>query len=402
MAKLTEKLIRNIQATNKAQLIADENGLSLWVAANTGAKYWRLRYTKDGKQNMLSLGIWNPDKPDKHVTLIEARDKAFEARKLLKNGHHPSRQENNLYKDIVITSFEEIAREFVKIHAKRCAPGYERYTIKRLEQHILPHMGNMAINQIKAPFLLNVFRKMEARGVYELTHRCKEISGQIFRYGIVKGVCERDPTADLKGALISVRATKQPAIIEEQDFIKLMRDIRLYDGALITRLALELLAHVFLRTSELRLAKWNEFNFIKKLWTIPRERMKIKEDDFLVPLTEQSITILEKIKEINFDSEYVFAHINPYKPISEQTMIYALYRMGYKGRHCCHGFRSTASTILNEQREYGMHNFSAELIEFSLSHKDSDEVRAAYNRSKYILPRFALYTYWSEYINSLI
>jgi integrase len=401
MGQLTEKQIRALRPASKAQIIADGNGLALWINPKNGGKYWRLRYSKDGKQNMLSLGIWNPDNPLKHVTLQEARDKAFETKKQLKNGLPLKNKKQEIYKDIASATFEEVAREFIKVHANRCALGYERYSIKRLEQHVFPFIGNKPIDRIEAPDLLAIFRKMEANGIYDLTHRCKELCGQTFRYGIATGQCKRDLAADLKGALIRKRSVKQPAIVKPKEFGQLMCDIRNYDGETVTRLSLELLAHTFLRTSELRLAKWDEFDFENKLWTVPKERMKIKIDDFIVPLTAQSLLILRELKKFNSDCQYVFAYRDPNRPISEQTMIFALYRLGYKSRHCCHGFRSTASTILNEQRELGLHQFSAELIEFSLSHADENQVRSVYNRSKYLQPRRALYQYWSNYVEGL-
>ena len=235
-----------------------------------------------------------------------------------------------------------------------------------------------------------------------MTARVRQLCGQVFRYGIATGRCKRDPASDLKGALMPFKVKHIPAIAPKE-LPELMRKVAGYDGEHVTRLALQMLARTFVRTREIIAAEWTEFDFEDALWTIPGPRMKMKSDHY-VPLAGQTLGILKELRSINnpIDTPFVFAIHNPRRHISENTMIYALYRLGYKGRMTGHGFRSVASNILNEERERGSHSFSSDVIERQLDHCERDEIRGAYNRAQYLQQRRAMMQWWADHLDELI
>jgi len=251
------------------------------------------------------------------------------------------------------------------------------------------------IAEIEAPELLLCVAKVEKRGAYDLAHRILQVSGQVFRYGIATGRCKRDLSADLRGALTPHKAKHQPAVKPDQ-LPKLLRDIGSYEelGDRLTKLALQLLAITFVRTSELIGAEWKEFDQDCALWTIPAERMKMKSEH-LVPLSKQALAILAELKPLAGESRYLFPGRNADKPISNNTMLFALYRLGYKGKMTGHGFRAVASTILNET------GFKPDVIERQLAHCERNEVRGAYNRAEYLPERKRMMQHWSDYLESL-
>jgi integrase len=273
-------------------------------------------------------------------------------------------------------------------------PGHADDVLRRLEKNLFPHLGRRPIAEISAPELLACVRKIEARGAYDLAHRVLQVCSQVFRYGIATGRCTRDIAVDLRGAL-TPHKTKHQAAVRPEELPELLRAIAGYDekGDKQTRLALQLLALTFVRTNELIGAEWTEFDLDAGLWIVPAVRMKMKTEH-VVPLSSQAKAVLEELRELAGISRFVFPGRNRDKPISNNTMLFALYRLGYKGKMTGHGFRAVASTILNET------GFRPDVIERQLAHCERDEVRGAYNRAEYLQERQKLMQQWADYLDA--
>ena len=371
--------------------LPDGDGLYLWIYLD-GRKYWRLRYWQAGKEKSLSLGVYPK------VTLSDARKKRDELRKQLGADLDPSaeRKATNLRKKLAAeNSFEAVAREWYGKQLHTWVPHHASDVKRRLENNIFPSIGKRPIAEIQAPELLETIRKIEARGAYDLAHRVLQVCGQVFRYGIATGRCTRNLSTDLRGALTPHKKQHQAAVRPEE-LPELLRAIAGYDetGDKQTRLALQLLAQTFVRTNELIGAEWAEFDLNNALWIIPAGRMKMKAEH-VVPLSRQAVLILSELKEISGSSRFVFPGRNRDKPISNNTMLFALYRLGYKGKMTGHGFRAVASTILNET------GFNPDVIERQLAHCERDEVRGAYNRAEYLPERRRMMQHWAEHLESL-
>ena len=369
----------------------DGDGLYLWVYHN-GRKYWRMRYWRAGKEKSLSVGVYP------RVTLSEARIKRDELRNQLDADLDPSaeRRAISLRKKLSAeNSFEAVAREWYNKQLHIWVQHHAQDIKHRLESNIFPVLGKRPIDQIEAPELLHAIRKIEARGAFDLAHRVLQVCGQVFRYGIATGRCTRNLSVDLRGAL-TPHVKKHQAAVRAAELPELLRAIAKYDevGGKQTRLALQLLAQTFVRTNELIGAKWAEFDSDKALWIIPAERMKTRTDH-VVPLSRQALTMLVELKKISCGSRYVFPGRYRDKPLSNNTMLFALYRLGYKGRMTGHGFRAVASTILNET------GFDPDVIERQLAHCERDEVRGAYNRAEYLLERKRMMQHWADYLDSI-
>jgi integrase len=263
-----------------------------------------------------------------------------------------------------------------------------------LELDIFPSIGRKSINEITAPILLLTIRKIESRGVLETTSRLLQRCGAVFSYGIATGVCERNPANDLKGAIASPKATNYKSL-SKKELPAFLSALSQYDGNITIKLGLQLLIHTFVRTGELRQAKWSEFDFDARQWLVPAERMKMGAE-LIVPLSSQVIDILNQLKEFNGNYEYVLAGIKDFrKPISNNTMLYAIYRLGYHSRATGHGFRATASTILNEM------GYHTDAIERQLAHSERNKVKSAYNRAEYLPERKIIMRDWSNLIESM-
>lgn len=308
--------------------------------------------------------------------------------------YDPSEAKKEQKREVLLkteNSFETVAREW---HANQKPSWTERhahYTLRRLELDTFPGLGHKPINEIKAPELLAVIRKIESRGAVDIAHRVLQTSGQVFRYAIATGRAERDISADLRGALKVVKR-KHFNKLDEKEFPEFLFKLEEYDGDLQTKLALKLLILTFVRTTELRGARWEEFDFDKNEWRIPAERMKMREVH-IVPLSKQILAILEELKPLTGYREHLFP--NRFKPmtyISENTMLYAMYRMGYHSKATPHGFRALASTILNEK------GFRPDVIERQLAHAERNKVRAAYNRAEYLPERRDMMKWWGDYV----
>ncbi|KWN79039.1 integrase [Burkholderia ubonensis] len=384
---LTDVAVRAAKPRDKAYKLADGQGMYLEVMPN-GSKYWRLKYRIDGKEKRMALGVYPA------VTLLAARKARDEIKEQLRGGLDPSHEKKlaKLQRSLSrVNSFEPVAREW---HEKRKEAWSERHGVrimKLLEREIFPSLGARPIDEISAPELLEVIRKIEARDAIELSHKAIQACSQIFRYAIATGRAERDPAPDLRGAL-KTRTVVHMRRVSEAELPELMQKIDAYDGDYQTRLALQFMALTFVRTSELRYAEWAEIDEKKKEWRIPAEKMKMRAPH-IVPLSKQALEVVAKLREVNGNSQYLFpSRSSPKKPMSENTILYALYRMGYHSRMTGHGFRGLASTILNE------HNFNRDWIERQLAHSERDGVRAAYNHAEYLPERRKMMQWWGDYL----
>lgn len=381
-------------ATSNGQVIrkiADGSGMFLWVYED-GRKFWRLRYQFGGKEKSLSFGTYPK------VGLKSARAKRDAARKQIRDGLDPSAErktQKRLATAIITNSFEAVAREWFGKRAHIWVASHSLDVKRRLETNIFPLLGARPIAEIDAPELLETIRKIEERGAHDLAHRVLSVCGQVFRYGIATGRCKSDLSKDLRGALTPHKKRHQAAV-KPAELPVLLQGIANYDliGDQQTKLALQLLAMTFVRTSELIGATWLEIDLAKALWIIPAARMKMKQEH-LVPLSRQAIDALIKLKEIGGSSHFVFPGRSRDKPISNNTLLFALYRLGYKGKMTGHGFRSVASTMLNE---FG---FRSDVIEKQLAHSERDDVRAAYNRAEYKAERQKMMQHWADYLEHI-
>lgn len=389
---LTDAKCRNAKSeSRKIRKLSDTGGLYLWVY-DDGRKYWRLRYWLAGKEKSLSLGVYPA------IGLAEARARRNAERRRLDGGLDPS-AERRAWKVrarlVSECSFGAVAREWYEKQIHTWVPGHARDVKRRLEMNAFPVIGQRPIAEIDAPELLQAIQKIETRGAYDLAHRVLQVCGQVFRYGIATGRCKRDHTVDLRGAL-TPHVKKHQAAIRPEELPNLLRAIAGYDerGDKQTRLALQLLALTFVRTNELIGAEWAEFNMEAGLWIVPAGRMKMRTEH-VVPLASQALAILAELKQIGGESRFVFPGRNRDKPISNNTMLFALYRLGYKGKMTGHGFRSVASTILNEK------GFRSDVVERQLAHCERDEVRGAYNRAEYLPERSKMMQMWADFLDAI-
>ncbi|MCA8104763.1 tyrosine-type recombinase/integrase [Burkholderia sp. AU36459] len=385
---LTDVAVRAAKPREKSYKLADGQGMYLEVMPN-GSKYWRLKYRIDGKEKRMALGVYPA------VTLLAARKARDEIKDQLRAGLDPSHEKRRVKAQRSLdraNSFEPIAREW---HEQKRGAWSERHAdriMKLLERELFPVLGARPIAEITAPELLAVIRKIEARDAIELAHKAIQATSQIFRYAIATGRAERDPAPDLRGAL-KTRTVVHMKRVSEAELPELMQKISAYDGDFQTRLALQFMALTFVRTSELRFAEWTEIDEKKKEWKIPAEKMKMRSPH-IVPLSTQALKVIAQLRELNGHSQFIFpSRSSSKKPMSENTILYALYRMGYHSRMTGHGFRGLASTILNE------HNFNRDWIERQLAHSERDGVRAAYNHAEYLPERRKMMQWWGDYLS---
>lgn len=332
---LVDTTLRGLKPQAKPKKYSDGGGLFLLVNPN-GSKLWRLAYRFDGKQKTLAFGLYPK------VSLADARALRDRAKKALADGIDPAKHTNIDKTDH--DTFEAIGREWLKAQEPTWAPKYAPQVFRQFERDVFPALGNRAIDEIEASEVLKVLRAVEARGAQDIAKRLRQKISSIFRYAIATGRAKHDPAANLKGALKPPPRTRHMAALRAADMPDFMQRLRAFDGDPKTALALELLIHTMTRTNEVRFGRWAEIE--GDLWRIPADRMKAGRDH-IIPLSRQAKAILERLKALAGTSEWI-AEGSRGKPMSENTMLFALYRMGYHSRATTHGFRSTASTILNE------------------------------------------------------
>lgn len=385
--------------------LPDGDGLYLLIRPD-GKKWWRLDYTHEGKRKTLSLGTY----PETGLAL--ARTKAAAERELVAAGIDPSEArkskkaqraeaqeiERRLAEGIPLAdSFEAIAREWFNKFSAGWVASHGDKIIRRLERDIFPWLGARPIAEIKAPDLLSAVRRIEDRGAIETAHRALQNCGQVFRYAIATGRAERDISADLRGALVPVSKTHLPAITDPKQIGGLLRSLDGYAGFFVTKCALRIAPLVFVRPGELRKAEWAEIDLDNAEWTIPAERMKMRQPH-LVPLSRQAAEILRELHAVTGRGQYVFpgARTNG-RPMSDNAVLAALRRMGIpKEEMTGHGFRAMARTVLDE-----VLGFRPDWIEHQLAHAVRDPNGRAYNRTAHLTKRREMMQAWADYLDAL-
>lgn len=390
--KLTDPAVRNAKPGDAPRKLTDGGGMFLSIQPS-GSKWWRLAYRFDGKQKLLALGTY----PD--TSLADARLKRDEARKLLANGIDPSAHKKAVKRAetaLVKNTFEAVAREWFAKYAPSWAPTHADKILRRLERDVFPWLGHRPAGAIEAPEILDVLRRVEARGALETAHRVQQNIGQAMRYAIATGRATRNPAADLKGALPPATPRHHPSVTDPKAVGALLRALESYSGTLPVRCALRLAPLVFVRPGELRQADWAEFNFDAAEWRIPKDRMKARAPH-VVPLPHQAIAILQELRPLTGSGRYVFPSTrSAQRPMSENTVNGALRRLGYsKDEMTGHGFRSIASTTLNEQ---GWH---PDAIERQLAHAERNAIRGAYNYAEHLPERRRMMQAWADYLDKL-
>jgi integrase len=411
---LTATAVKNAQPSEKPRKLSDGGGLLLEVRPE-GGKWWRWRYRFGGREKMLSLGTY----PE--TSLQEARTKRDELAAVLAAGTDPSearkagkvdqqRQQEDADREAAglppAGSFEAVAREWLEmVHAGKVSEGHADRTRIRLEQDIFPWLGRKPLASVTAPMLLECLRRVEARGAIETAHRVKQACGQVFRYGIATGACERNPAADLRDALKPVLVKHHAAITDPKRVGELLRAVADYKGHPVTRAALALAPLLFQRPGELRKAEWAEFDLEAGLWTIPGERMKRDKQGkatgpaHIVPLSRQAVAILRELQPLTAGrGAYVFPSLRTaHRPMSDNAVLSALRRMGFpKEEMTGHGFRAMARTMLAERL-----GVDEAVIEAQLAHAVKDTLGRAYNRTEFVEQRRLMMQTWADYLDRL-
>lgn len=388
--KLNDALVRNAkpESNGKQIKLSDGGGLYLLIHPN-GGKYWRMNYRFGNRQCTLALGIY----PD--VSLKKAREKRDNARKQIADGIDPSALKQ-AEKQAQADSFEAIAKEWNAKRSRRVSSLYAEKTMRRLERDIFPWLGKRPIKEIQASDLLVALQRIEKRGAHETAHRVRALCGEVFRYAIATGRAERDPTADLRGALTQVKHKSMATITDPKEVGKLLRAIAGYSGTFVTRCALQLAPLTFVRPGELRHAEWPEFDLEAAEWRIPKERMKMKVMH-IVPLSRQAVEILRELLPYTGRGRYVFPSVRTLdRPMSENTVNAAFRRMGFgQDEIVGHGLRATASTLLHEM------GWQSDVIERQLAHAERNKVKAAYNYAQYLPERRKMMQVWADYLDDL-
>ena len=389
---LTDMHIARAKPKDKQSTLFDGGGLFLLVTP-AGGKLWRFKYRYEGKDKLLSFGAY----PE--ISLADARQQRDEARRKLAHGIDPGavRKAQKKAKTEETETFEVIAREWHEKFKQTWTPGHTVTIMSRLERDIFPWIGACPINQIKAPELLTVLRRVESRGALESAHRIRTIAGQVFRYAVATGRAERDPSGDLKGALPQPGEKHHAAITDPKEVAPLLRTIDGYNGHLVVKCALRLAPLFFVRPGELRHAEWTEIDLDEAVWHIPAHKMKMRQTH-IVPLSTQAVSILTELKALTGASKYVFPSGRSFaRPMSNNAINAALRRMGFeKDTMTGHGFRAMARTILDEVLQ-----FRPELIEHQLAHTVRDPNGRAYNRTAHLAERTKMMQKWADYLDGL-
>jgi integrase len=386
---LSDSQLRKLKHSPTPYRMTDGRGLFLLVTP-AGGKLWRWKYRYQGSEKLMSFGGY----PD--VSLVDARELHAAARKLLAGGVDPmaKRKEDKQAAALGDTrSFRAVALLWLDHWKVDKSEQHVGTTTRRLDANVFPGLGARPIDEIEAPDLVQMAKAVEARGVGDLARRTLETTGQIFRYAIAHGYCKRNPAADIKpGDVLKPTRSRNLARVDATALPALLRAIEVYQGKVITRLAMKLMALTFVRTSELIGAQWSEFDLEARRWNIPAERMKMKTPH-IVPLSTQAVELLGLLRGVTGGGELLFpGDIDHRKTMSKNTILEALDRMGYGGIMTGHGFRGLASTLLHEQ------GWPHEHIELQLAHAPRNAVSAAYNHALYLEPRAKMMQAWGDFL----
>ncbi|MEM8280660.1 integrase arm-type DNA-binding domain-containing protein [Morganella morganii] len=399
---LTDTKVRAAKPGEKAYTLTDSDGLFLYVHPN-GSKYWRFRFRFGGKQHLMAFGVY----PE--ISLADARERRDSARKQVALGIDPREHKKELKEEQLkeFNTFEKIARDW---HAtnKKWSEGHSHRVLKSLEDNIFDAIGKRNIAELKTRDLLEPIKVVEMSGRLEVAARLQQRVTAIMRYAVQSGLIDYNPAQDMAGAISAGKRIHRPAL-ELNRLPEFLQRIENYSGRLLTKLAVKLTLLVFIRSSELRFARWEEIDFTNAMWTIPAERQPIDGVKFsyrgskmrtphLVPLSEQAINILKQIQQLSGDHELIFiGDHNPRKPMSENTVNNALRAMGYdtKTEVCGHGFRTMACSSLIESGIW-----SKDAVERQMSHQERNSVRAAYiHKAEHIEERRLMVQWWADYLD---
>lgn len=387
---LTDTAIRNAKPREKAYKLFDGDGLFLLISP-AGSKAWRLKYRLDGKEKLLALGVYPT------VPLVEARKRREEARAGIARGIDPvqaKKAEKRRRSEHHANTFEAVAREWHETQVPRWSTSYGEKVLAGLEKHVFPAIGDRPITELNGPDLLRFLKPLQKEGKVDRANRLRQNCSEVFRYAIACDRAERNPAADIVRALQTHKQTHYAALSKDElpAFLKAL-DANHAKLQPTTRLGLKLLALTFVRPGELRQAEWSEFNLDAGEWIIPAHRMKMRQEH-IVPLSPQAMDVLHELQAITGQYALLLpSRSNIRRPISDNTFRKALHDMGFIVT--AHGFRATASTILNET------GFRHDVIERQLSHGDRDKIRAAYNRAQYLEERRQLMVWWGTYLEGL-
>jgi len=391
---LTDATCKNARCPDgKARVrYADSGGLYL-EALPAGGKHWRWKYRFAGKEKRLAIGTYPM------VTLAEARLAREAARKRLHEGLDPVQEKLDARLALHVrleSNFESVARAWFEHWKGPRTPRHTEYVMRRLEADVFPALGSKPITDVTAPHLLAVAKAIEKRDALDIAKRALQTCGQILRYAVAHGILERNPAADVKpGDALKPRKKTNYARLEGKEVPTLMRKIDAYQGTPHTRLAMQLMALTFVRTGELIAARWGEFDLVAAEWRIPAERMKMRTPH-IVPLSTQAVEVLATLSELRGIGALVFPGERDHeRPMSNNTILQALERMGYKHRMTGHGFRGIASTMLHEL------GFRHDVIELQLAHQKRDAVSAAYNHATYLKDRRLMMQAWADHLGQL-
>ena len=387
--KLSDQALRKAKAASTPRKLADGGGLYVILRPN-GSRWWRLTTRAPAPANATRCR-------SARILKYRSRSRARrdDYRRQLAAGIDPG-EKREAEKSADANTFEAIAREWFAKFSPGWVASHGDKILRRLERDIFPWIGTKPIAAVTAPQLLAALRRVEERGALETAHRAHQNCGQIFRYAVATGRAERDPSADLRGALPPVKETHHASITDPTRIGQLLRAMDGYEGTFIARAALRLAPLVFVRPGELRRAEWSEIDLDAAEWHIPAARMKMRAPH-VVPLSKQAVAILRELHPLTGVGTLVFPGVRDIKrPMSENTILAALRRMGYSGDEMTgHGFRSMASTLLNEQ------GWNRDAIERQLAHAERDSVRAAYNYAEFLPERRKMMQAWADYLDTL-
>jgi integrase len=387
---LTAIQVQNAKGRAKPYKLHDERGLYLLVRPD-GGKYWRFKYRHEGREKLVSVGTF----PD--TDLKTARQRRDEARKAVEAGSDPSEQrkiERQKREASKNSTFQALADEWLSKQQGRWSELSAKAVKRSLEINVRPYLGTKPITEISKNDVLEVLRRIEGRESVSTAIRVRQRMAEVFRYAIGTDRALRNPVSEIdKTILQKPKRTKHFSVISKQEIPDFLKKLEAYAGEKTTRLALRLLLLTFVRTKELRMAEWQEFDLENAVWVVPAERMK-KRKSLVVPLSIQAMALLKELKKETGGGRYLFPARGGRKGfMSENTMLYALYRMGYHSRMTGHGVRALASTLLNEM------GFRPDIIERQLAHEEVNVVRAAYNRAEYLDERKKMMQHWADYLD---
>ncbi len=387
---LTDIQVKAAKGQDKPYKLFHEEGLYLLVQPN-GAKYWRFKYRYLGKEKLLSVGVY----PD--VGVKAALEKVREEKARLKAGDDPGSVRKQLKRTKRISAgntFAAVAQDWHAAKSTGWSAGHAEKILASLENNVFKELGDRPITELTPPEILAVVRVIEKRGSLEIASRVLQRIGAVFRFAISEGKATTDPTRDLSGALQAPKRSHFKSL-KQSELPEFLRKLAAYEGTSLTKIALQLAVRTFVRTAELRGARWDEIDLEAAEWRIPAERMKVREAH-VVPLSRQVVALLEAARAISGNRPHVFPNVaKPLSCMSENTMLFAIYRMGYHNRTTVHGFRATASTILNEM------GYRVDVIEKQLAHTERKKSRKAYNHAQYLPERHQMMQDWSDLLDAM-